>query len=102
MFETSHHTQPLTGMSSAFHSVSGHWYPIALDISPLSFFPSYKKWPIHSSPLPPGEMILSGGKDGIVAVSSPRTGMTIHVLADHKGSPITVLQCTRKQVRPQE
>ncbi|XP_041262484.1 WD repeat-containing protein 90 isoform X5 [Onychostruthus taczanowskii] len=44
-----------------------------------------------------GEMILSGGKDGIVAVSSPRTGMTIHVLADHRGSPITVLQCTRKQ-----
>nr|XP_030140775.3 WD repeat-containing protein 90 isoform X6 [Taeniopygia guttata] len=44
-----------------------------------------------------GEMILSGGKDGVVAVSSPRTGMTIHVLADHKGSPITVLQCTRKQ-----
>ncbi|KAM7038912.1 WD repeat-containing protein 90 isoform 2-T2 [Acridotheres tristis] len=44
-----------------------------------------------------GEMILSGGKDGIVAISSPRTGMTIHVLADHRGSPITVLQCTRKQ-----
>ncbi|XP_056359041.1 WD repeat-containing protein 90 isoform X2 [Oenanthe melanoleuca] len=44
-----------------------------------------------------GEMILSGGKDGIVAVSSPRTGMTIHVLADHRGSPITALQCTRKQ-----
>ncbi|XP_039934861.1 WD repeat-containing protein 90 isoform X5 [Hirundo rustica] len=44
-----------------------------------------------------GEMILSGGKDGTVAVSSPRTGMTIHVLAEHKGSPITVLQCTRKQ-----
>uniref|UniRef100_U3JPK0 WD repeat domain 90 n=1 Tax=Ficedula albicollis TaxID=59894 RepID=U3JPK0_FICAL len=44
-----------------------------------------------------GEMILSGGKDGIVALSSPRTGMTIHVLADHRGSPITVLQCTRKQ-----
>ncbi|NXE98124.1 WDR90 protein, partial [Menura novaehollandiae] len=44
-----------------------------------------------------GEMILSGGKDGLVAVSSPRTGMTIHVLADHKGSPITALQCTRKQ-----
>ncbi|NXI21860.1 WDR90 protein, partial [Sterrhoptilus dennistouni] len=44
-----------------------------------------------------GEMILSGGKDGTVAISSPRTGMTIRVLADHKGSPITVLQCTRKQ-----
>ncbi|XP_049647753.1 WD repeat-containing protein 90 isoform X1 [Accipiter gentilis] len=46
-----------------------------------------------------GEMILSGGKDGLVAVSSPRTGMTIRILTDHKGSPITVLQCTRKQYR---
>ncbi|KGL85799.1 WD repeat-containing protein 90, partial [Charadrius vociferus] len=46
-----------------------------------------------------GEMILSGGKDGLVAVSSPHTGMTIHVLAEHKGSPITVLQCSRKQYR---
>ncbi|NWX07845.1 WDR90 protein, partial [Caloenas nicobarica] len=44
-----------------------------------------------------GEMVLSGGKDGLVAVSSPHTGMTLHVLADHKGSPITVLQCTGKQ-----
>ncbi|NXT90500.1 WDR90 protein, partial [Anhinga rufa] len=46
-----------------------------------------------------GEMILSGGKDGLVAISSPRTGMTIRVLTDHKGSPITVLQCTGKQYR---
>ncbi|NXW82417.1 WDR90 protein, partial [Alopecoenas beccarii] len=44
-----------------------------------------------------GEMILSGGKDGLVAVSSPHTGMTLRVLSDHKGSPITILQCTRKQ-----
>ncbi|POI33813.1 hypothetical protein CIB84_002434, partial [Bambusicola thoracicus] len=44
-----------------------------------------------------GEMILSGSKDGMVAVSSPRTGMTIRILADHKGSAITVLQCIRKQ-----
>ncbi|NWS74247.1 WDR90 protein, partial [Crotophaga sulcirostris] len=44
-----------------------------------------------------GEMILSGAKDGLVAVSSPHTGMTIRVLTDHRGSPITVLQCTRKQ-----
>uniref|UniRef100_A0A674I574 WD repeat-containing protein 90 n=1 Tax=Terrapene triunguis TaxID=2587831 RepID=A0A674I574_9SAUR len=44
-----------------------------------------------------GEIILSGGKDGLMAVSSPRTGMTIRVLIDHKGSPITVIQCTRKQ-----
>ncbi|XP_072205152.1 WD repeat-containing protein 90 isoform X2 [Excalfactoria chinensis] len=44
-----------------------------------------------------GEMILSGGKDGMVAVSSPRTGMTIRILPDHKGSAISVLQCIRKQ-----
>ncbi|NXJ04921.1 WDR90 protein, partial [Odontophorus gujanensis] len=44
-----------------------------------------------------GEMILSGCSDGLVAVSSPRTGMTIRILADHKGSPISVLQCIRKQ-----
>lgn len=29
-----HHTQPLTGMFPAFHSVSGHWYPIIMDLSP--------------------------------------------------------------------
>uniref|UniRef100_A0A8C8S311 WD repeat-containing protein 90 n=1 Tax=Pelusios castaneus TaxID=367368 RepID=A0A8C8S311_9SAUR len=44
-----------------------------------------------------GEIILSGGKDGLIAVSCPRTGMTIRVLIDHKGSPITIIQCTRKQ-----
>ncbi|XP_009077103.1 PREDICTED: WD repeat-containing protein 90, partial [Acanthisitta chloris] len=44
-----------------------------------------------------GEIILSGDKDGLVAVSSPCTGVTLCVLADHKGSPITALQCTRKQ-----
>ncbi|XP_062444576.1 WD repeat-containing protein 90 [Rhea pennata] len=44
-----------------------------------------------------GEIILSGGKDGLVAVSSPRTGMTVRILTDHKGSPITVIQCTGKQ-----
>lgn len=61
---------------------------------------SYKTCLVPFPPLAAGEMILSGGKDGLVAVSSPRTGMTIRVLADHKGSPITVLQCTRKQVGP--
>ncbi|NXX39519.1 WDR90 protein, partial [Tricholaema leucomelas] len=44
-----------------------------------------------------GEMILSGAQDGLVAVSSLRTGVTLHVLPDHRGSPITVLQCTRQQ-----
>lgn len=85
-------------LSQCFRTLVSH------SLGPFSsdLFSSYKKCPILSSPLPSGEMILSGGKDGTVAVSSPRTGMTIHVLADHKGSPITVLQCTRKQVRPQE
>uniref|UniRef100_A0A8D2JFH7 WD repeat-containing protein 90 n=1 Tax=Varanus komodoensis TaxID=61221 RepID=A0A8D2JFH7_VARKO len=44
-----------------------------------------------------GEIILSGGKDGLMAVSSPRTGMTVRVLADHRSSPISVIHCTRKQ-----
>ncbi|XP_061849594.1 WD repeat-containing protein 90 isoform X2 [Colius striatus] len=44
-----------------------------------------------------GEMILSGSKDGLVAVSSPRTGITLCVLAEHRGCAITVLHCTSKQ-----
>lgn len=93
-------TQPLTQMFPVFHSVLGHWYPMILDSSPMGCFFSYKKCPILFSLLPTGEIILSGGKDGLVAVSNPHTGITLRVLADHKGSPITVLQCTRKQVRP--
>lgn len=99
MSKTSHLTQPLTEMVPAFQGVLGHWYPMILDLSFMGFFFSCKKCPILFSTLPTGEMILSGGKDGLVAVSSPRTGMTIRILTDHKGSPITVLQCTRKQVR---
>ncbi|XP_053132932.1 WD repeat-containing protein 90 [Hemicordylus capensis] len=44
-----------------------------------------------------GEIILSGDKDGLIAVSSPRTGMTIRILADHRSAPINVIHCTRKQ-----
>ncbi|NXU47055.1 WDR90 protein, partial [Turnix velox] len=44
-----------------------------------------------------GEMILSGCKDGLVAVNNPHTGMTVRILTEHKGSPITALQCTGKQ-----
>ncbi|XP_068921625.1 WD repeat-containing protein 90 [Petaurus breviceps papuanus] len=44
-----------------------------------------------------GQTIISGDKDGIVAVSSPRTGITIRVLDDHKGSPITVIQSKNKE-----
>ncbi|XP_048351372.1 WD repeat-containing protein 90 [Sphaerodactylus townsendi] len=44
-----------------------------------------------------GEIILSGDKEGLVAVSSPRTGMTIRVLTDHRSSPISIIDGTRKQ-----
>ncbi|KAJ6659778.1 hypothetical protein lerEdw1_018494 [Lerista edwardsae] len=44
-----------------------------------------------------GEIILSGSKDGLMAVSSPRTGMTVRILTDHRSSPISVIDCTRKQ-----
>lgn len=44
-----------------------------------------------------GEIILSGSKDGLIAVSSLRTGMTIRILTDHRSSPISVINCTRKQ-----
>ncbi|XP_077979468.1 WD repeat-containing protein 90-like [Glandiceps talaboti] len=36
-----------------------------------------------------GRVILSGGSNGLIAVSSPATGMTIRVINDHKGAPIT-------------
>lgn len=60
---------------------------------------------IHPHPCPvtaitysvDGEIILSGGKDGLMAVSSPRTGMTVRVLSDHRGSPITAIRSTRKK-----
>ncbi|XP_064636675.1 WD repeat-containing protein 90-like [Lineus longissimus] len=36
-----------------------------------------------------GRMILSGASDGLIAVSSTTTGMTVRVINDHKGAPIT-------------
>ncbi|RXM28033.1 WD repeat-containing protein 90 [Acipenser ruthenus] len=44
-----------------------------------------------------GQVVLSGGKDGLMAVSSPRTGMTIRIISDHKGASISCIQCTKKQ-----
>ncbi|XP_007499277.1 WD repeat-containing protein 90 isoform X1 [Monodelphis domestica] len=60
---------------------------------------------IHPHPVPvtaisfsvDGQTIISGDKDGIVAVSSSRTGITIQVLKDHQGSPITVIQSKSKE-----
>ncbi|XP_069036890.1 WD repeat-containing protein 90 [Lepisosteus oculatus] len=44
-----------------------------------------------------GQVIISGGKDGLMAVSSPRTGMTIRIISDHKGALISTIQCVKKQ-----
>ncbi|XP_069124737.1 WD repeat-containing protein 90-like isoform X4 [Argopecten irradians] len=44
-----------------------------------------------------GRMIISGGSDGLIAVSSPTTGMTVRVINDHKGAPITNIDVTDKQ-----
>ncbi|XP_059887374.1 WD repeat-containing protein 90 isoform X1 [Delphinus delphis] len=44
-----------------------------------------------------GQTILSGDRDGLVAVSRPRTGMTFRVLNDHRGAPICTIQSTRRE-----
>ncbi|XP_059010020.1 WD repeat-containing protein 90-like isoform X4 [Mustela lutreola] len=44
-----------------------------------------------------GQTILSGDKDGLVAVSRPCTGMTFHVLSDHQGALISTIQSTSKE-----
>ncbi|NIG57872.1 WD repeat-containing protein 90 [Pontoporia blainvillei] len=44
-----------------------------------------------------GQTILSGDKDGLVAVSRLRTGMTFRVLSDHRGAPICTIQSTRRE-----
>ncbi|XP_028616643.1 WD repeat-containing protein 90 [Grammomys surdaster] len=44
-----------------------------------------------------GQTILSGDKDGLVAISHPCTGMTFRVLNDHRGAPISALQSTSKE-----
>lgn len=51
-------------------------------------------------PLPgPGQTVLSGDKDGLIAISRPHTGMTFRVLSDHQGAPISTLQSTSKEVK---
>ncbi|CAI9172545.1 unnamed protein product [Rangifer tarandus platyrhynchus] len=59
-------------------------YPHAVAITALAFSAD-------------GQTIVSGDKDGLVAVSHPCTGMTFRVLSDHRGAPICTLQSTRKE-----
>ena len=49
-------------------------------------------------PSAPGRMILSGGSDGLVAISSPTTGMTVRMISDHKGAPISCIDVAFTQV----
>ncbi|XP_026880574.2 WD repeat-containing protein 90 isoform X2 [Electrophorus electricus] len=46
-----------------------------------------------------GQVLLSGGRDGCVVVSCPITGVTLRIFNDHKGAPITTIQCTDKQYK---
>lgn len=38
-----------------------------------------------------GRVIISGAEDGLLAISSPSTGLTVRLLNDHKGAPITCI-----------
>ncbi|KAM4526174.1 WD repeat-containing protein 90 [Fundulus diaphanus] len=46
-----------------------------------------------------GDVILSAGANGLVAVSSPTSGATIRVIRDHKGATITSIQCVKEQCK---
>lgn len=43
-------------------------------------------------------MILSAGKDGVVAVSSLADGAITRVIEDHRGAPVTAIHCVNEQV----
>ncbi|KAF7204596.1 WD repeat-containing protein 90 isoform X2 [Nothobranchius furzeri] len=45
-----------------------------------------------------GDVIISAGENGLVAVSSSLDGATVHVIRDHKGSIVSSIQCVNKQV----
>ncbi|KAI3365641.1 hypothetical protein L3Q82_010722 [Scortum barcoo] len=44
-----------------------------------------------------GHVILSAGRNGLVAVSSPVNGATVRIIRDHKGAQITTIQCVNQQ-----
>lgn len=45
-----------------------------------------------------GRVIISGAEDGLLAISSPSTGLTVRLLNDHKGAPITCLHVSSVKV----
>ncbi|XP_077358986.1 WD repeat-containing protein 90 isoform X2 [Festucalex cinctus] len=46
-----------------------------------------------------GDVILSGGKNGLIAVSHALDGSTVRVFRDHKGAAISTIQCVREQCK---
>ncbi|XP_057682899.1 WD repeat-containing protein 90 isoform X2 [Corythoichthys intestinalis] len=46
-----------------------------------------------------GEVILSGAKNGLIAVSRVTDGSTIRVFKDHKKGAITTIECVREQCK---
>ncbi|KAG5262431.1 hypothetical protein AALO_G00275070 [Alosa alosa] len=46
-----------------------------------------------------GLVLLSAGRDGVIAVISPVTGATLRIISDHKGAPITAMQSVNKQYK---
>ncbi|CAJ1080870.1 WD repeat-containing protein 90 isoform X1 [Xyrichtys novacula] len=46
-----------------------------------------------------GHVILSAGKNGLIAVSSLVNGATVRVIRDHKGAQITSIQCVNEQCK---
>ncbi|XP_020567837.1 WD repeat-containing protein 90 isoform X2 [Oryzias latipes] len=46
-----------------------------------------------------GHVIVSAGKNGLVAVSNPTSGATLRVIRDHKGATITTVQCVNEQCK---
>uniref|UniRef100_H2UQ97 WD repeat domain 90 n=1 Tax=Takifugu rubripes TaxID=31033 RepID=H2UQ97_TAKRU len=46
-----------------------------------------------------GHVILSAGQNGLVAVSSTVNGATVRVIRDHKGAPISTIQCVNQHCK---
>lgn len=46
-----------------------------------------------------GHVLLSGCKDGLIAVSNVSSGLVVRVIQDHRGAPITDLSIARKPVQ---
>ncbi|XP_061411307.1 WD repeat-containing protein 90 isoform X1 [Lethenteron reissneri] len=44
-----------------------------------------------------GEFLVSGARDGLIAVSSLHTGATARVVTDHRPSPISAIDCVHSQ-----